>query len=372
MSEAADLLFDLSLTEEQRITRENLKRFAATEIRAVSRKADEAAAAPAGFYEKTVELGLTLLPIPEEFGGAGVPRSPISNALNAEDLAYGDMSLAIGALTPLSFVNTLIDQGSTAQKENYLPRFAVENFVPATIALMEPRATFDALDIQTSAKRSGNEYVLNGVKTMVALGESAELILVIANTEGEGIQAFIVEKGAAGLTYQVENYMGLRPLEVRRLLLNDVKVPASAKLGEGEVAFNYQRLLDLSRLGLAACVVGVCQSVLDYVVPYVNERVAFGEPISNRQSVAFMVANIAIELEAMRLMVWRAASRAEQGLDFHKEAYLAKVFCSERAMEIGTNGIQLLGGHGFTRDHMVELWYRNVRAMGILEGVVAI
>lgn len=372
MSEAADLLFDLSLTEEQRITRENLKRFAASEVRVVSRKADEAAATPEGFFQKTADLGLTLMPIPEEFGGAGMPRSPMSNVLNAEDLAHGDMSLAVGALTPLSFVNTLIDQGSTQQKETFLPRFAVESFVPATIALMEPRATFDALEIQTTATKQGNDYVLNGVKTMVALGESAELVLVIAKTEAEGIQAFIVEKGAAGLSYQDEHYMGLRPLEVRRLIFADVKVPAANKLGEAEVAFNYQRLLDFTRLGLASCVVGVCQAVLDYVVPYVNERVAFGEPISNRQSVAFMVANIAIELDAMRLMVWRAASRAEQGLEFHKEAYLAKVFCAERAMEIGTNGIQLLGGHGFTRDHMVELWYRNVRALGILEGVVAI
>jgi len=372
MSEAADLLFDLSLTEEQRITRENLKRFAASEVRTVSRKADEAAETPAGFYEKTLELGLTLLPIPEEFGGAGVPRSPMSNVLNAEDLAHGDMSLAIGALTPLSFVNTLLDQGSTDQKERFLPRLASETFVAATIALMEPRATFDALEIQTTAKKEGSDYILNGVKTMVALGDSAELVLVIAHAGDEGVQAFIVEKGTAGLSTQPEHYMGLRPLAMSKLEFNNVKVPAANKLGGSEVAFNYQRLLDLSRLGLAACVVGTCQAVLDYVVPYVNERVAFGEPISNRQSVAFMVANIAIELEAMRLMVWRAASRAEQGLDFHREAYLAKVFCAERAMEIGTNGIQLLGGHGFTRDHMVELWYRNVRAMGILEGVVAI
>ena len=372
MSEAADLLFDLSLSEEQRITRENLKRFAATEVRAISRKADEAAATPAGFFDKTADLGLTLMPIPEAFGGAGTERSPMSNVLNAEDLAYGDMSLAIGTLTPLSFVNTLIDQGSEQQKENYLPRLASEKFVAATIALMEPRATFDALEIKTSAKKQGQDYLLNGVKTMVVLGESAELILVIANTDDEGVQAFIVEKGAAGLSYAEENYMGLRPLEVRRLIFQDVKVSAINKLGEAEKSFNYERLLDLTRLGLASCVVGTCQAVLDYVVPYVNERVAFGEPISNRQSVAFMVANIAIELEAMRLMVWRAASRAEQGLSFHKEAYLAKVFCSERAMEIGTNGVQLLGGHGFTREHMVELWYRNVRAMGILEGVVAI
>ena len=112
--------------------------------------------------------------------------------------------------------------------------------------------------------------------------------------------------------------------------------------------------------------------VLDYVTPYCNERVAFGEPISNRQSVAFMIADIAIELEAMRLMTWRAASRAEQGLDFHEQAYLAKVFCAEHAMKIGTDGVQLLGGHGFCREHPVELWYRNLRAIATLDGVASV
>ena len=149
-------------------------------------------------------------------------------------------------------------------------------------------------------------------------------------------------------------------------------VNSAAKLGENEKTLDLQRLIDLSRLGTCALSVGCCQAVLDYVIPYVNERVAFGEPISNRQSVAFMVANIAIELDGMRLMVLRAASRAEQGLDFHKEAYLARTLCAKYAMEIGTNGVQLLGGHGFCREHPVELWYRNLRAIGILEGIVSI
>ena len=117
---------------------------------------------------------------------------------------------------------------------------------------------------------------------------------------------------------------------------------------------------------------GCCQGVLDYAKDYVNERVAFGEPISNRQAVAFMVADMAIELEAMRLMTWRAASRAEQGLDFQEQAYLAKVACAEHAMKIGTDGVQLLGGHGFCREHPVEIWYRNLRAIAILDGVASV
>lgn len=367
-----DQLFDLSLTEEQRIARESMLRFSEQEISSISRAADEAAAAPEGFYDKTVELGLSLLPIPEEFGGAGMPRSPISNMLNAEDLGKGDMSLAIGSLTPLSFINTVLDYGTEAQQEKYLTPLADEVFKAATIALMEPRATFEPSELQTIAKAEGAGFVLNGVKSMVPLASDAQFILVIANEEGSGPAAFVVEKGAEGVKIEKEEFMGLRPLELNRVTLENVLVDGGAKLGDGSKAFDLEKFIDLSRIGLCAIAVGCCQAVLDYVVPYVNERIAFGEPISHRQSVAFMVANIAIELDGMRLLVYRAASKAEQGLDFHKEAYLARVLCAEKAMEIGTNGVQLLGGHGFTREHPVELWYRNLRCVGLLDGVATV
>jgi alkylation response protein AidB-like acyl-CoA dehydrogenase len=369
---AGEQLFDLTLTEEQRITRESMRRFAQAEIRAIAKKADLDAAMPAGFLKKVAELGLALLPIPEDFGGAGMPRSPISNVLNAEDLAHGDFSIALATLTPQGFVNTLVDQGSKAQQEKYLGALASEDFVPATVALMEPRATFVPEQLHTKAVKQGADYVLNGVKSMVILGAAAKFVLVVADAGDEGAQAFIVEQGTAGVSFAKEEYMGLKPVEVSRMTLDNVKVPASAKLGEGEKAFNLQRLVDLSRLGVCALAVGTCQAMLDYVVPYVNDRVAFGEPISHRQAVAFMVANIAIELDGMRLLVWRAASRAEQGLDFHKEAYLARVLCAEKSMEIGTNGVQLLGGHGFTREHPVEQWYRNLRSVAVLEGAAVV
>jgi alkylation response protein AidB-like acyl-CoA dehydrogenase len=369
---AGEQLFDLTLTEDQRIARENMRRFAQAEIRAIAKKADLDAALPAGFLKKAADLGLALMPIPEDFGGAGMPRSPIGNVLNAEDLAHGDFAIALATLTPLGFVNTLVDQGSRAQQEKYLAQVASEEFVPATVALMEPRATFVPEKPETKAVKQGGDYVLNGVKSMVVMGASAKFVLVVADAGDEGVQAFIVEQNAAGVTFSKEEYMGLKPVEVSRMTLADVKVPASAKLGEGEKTFNLQRLVDLARLGTCALAVGTCQAMLDYVVPYVNERIAFGEPISHRQAVAFMVANIAIELDGMRLMVWRAASRAEQGLDFHKETYLARVLCAEKSMEIGTNGVQLLGGHGFTREHPVEQWYRNLRSVAVLEGAVAV
>ena len=372
MTESTELLFDLTLTEEQRITRESMRRFAEAEIRTLARAADEAGAAPAGFYDQVASMGLTLLAIPEALGGAGIGHSPISNALSAEDLGYGDMSLALGALTPLGFVNALLDFGSEAQQERFLTPLADEAFIPATIALMEPRATFEPSQLFTTARREGNHYVLNGEKSMVALADTARFILVIAQVEGEALPAaFVVPAGTEGVGISKEDYMGLRPLSLQRVTLENVVVSEQDRLS-GAKPFDLQRLVDLSTIGLCATAVGCCQAVLDYVIPYVNDRIAFGEPISHRQSVAFMVANIAIELDAMRMMVYRAASRAEQGLDFHEQAYLCRVLCAERAMEIGTNGVQLLGGHGFTREHPVEMWYRNLRAVGMLMGVAAV
>jgi alkylation response protein AidB-like acyl-CoA dehydrogenase len=367
---AQNPLFDLSLTDEQRMNRDTMQRFAAAEIRAQAQSADEAGVIPEHFYNKTAELGLALLPIPEALGGAGMERSQVSNVLIHEDLACGDMAMALGTLSPLAFVNTLLDQGSDAQRELYLPQFCSGEFLAATTALLEPRATFDPTELQTTATREGDVFTLNGSKTMVPLGLDAQLLLVVAELEGKGPAAFIVEGTPQGMTRSAESHMGLRTAQLTTLVFEQVQLPASALLGSGD--FDLQRFIDLSRLGICALAVGTCQGVLDYVTPYCNERVAFGEPISHRQAVAFMVADIAIELEAMRLMTWRAASRAEQGMDFHEQAYLAKSFCAEHAMKIGTDGVQLLGGHGFCREHPVEMWYRNLRAIAILDGVASV
>jgi len=367
---APELLFDLTLTDEQRMNRDTMQRFAAARMRAQAQVADAAGVTPDDFYPGTAELGLALLQIPEALGGAGVERSPVSNALIHEDLAYGDMAMALGAISPLAFVNTLLDQGSAAQQEQYLPGFCSGNFVAATTALLEPMATFEPTRPGTTATRNADGYTLNGTKSMVPLGLDAELVLVVAELEGTGPAAFIVEGTPTGMQRTLELNMGLRALQLATLTFEQVPVPASALLGAG--SFDLQRFIDLSRIGVCALAVGTCQAILDYVSAYCNEREAFGEPISQRQSVAFMVADIAIELEAMRLMTWRAASRAGQGLEFHQQAYLAKTFCGEHAMKIGTDGVQLLGGHGFCREHPVEMWYRNLRAVAILDGVASV
>ena len=373
MSEqTAKPLFDLNLTDEQQLMRDTVRRFAQTELRPVARKADEAAAAPSGIYEKTLELGFNAVQIPEALGGFGAPRSPISNTLLVEDLAWGDMSLAIGALSALSFINTVLDQGTEPQQASLLARFTEDGFHPAAIALAEPGARFDPRRLKTKAAKRGNDgFILLGEKTLVPFASSAEQLLVVAELEGQGPTAFAVDPKQAGVTVTSESYMGLRPLSLGRVKLDNVAIPLDAKLG-GDKPFDLDRLLDLTRIGSAALAVGTCQAILDYVKDYCNERIAFGEPISNRQSVAFMIADIAIELDGLRLLTYRAASRAEQGLPFKRDAYLAQLQAADKGMKIATDGVQLLGGHGFIREHMVELWYRNLRSVALLEGILSV
>ena len=367
---AENLLFDLTLSDDQRMNSDTMQRFAAQEMRDIAQAVDSGDSPAAEFFPKTAELGLSLLPIPEALGGAGMERSPVSNVLILEDLANGDMAMALGAIAPLGFVNTLLDQGTDAQREQHLPQFCEGEFIAATTALLEPRATFEPSEPRTTASASGDGFTLNGTKVMVPLGMDAQLILVIAQLDDQGPAAFIVEGTPEGLTRTPEENMGLGGAQLATLVFDNVQLGKEALLGAG--GFDLERFVDLSRLGVCALAVGTCQAVLDYVKVYCNERVAFGEPITNRQSVAFMIADIAIELESMRLMMWRAAALAERGESFHEHAYLAKQFCAEHSMKIGTDGVQLLGGHGFTKEHPVELWYRNLRAIATLEGVASV
>ena len=227
---------------------------------------------------------------------------------------------------------------------------------------------YDALAPSATAVADGDGFVLNGTKSMVPRGADAELFVVGALLDGRP-RLFLVESGTPGLAIEAEPSMGLRAASLSRLLLDDVHVSELALLGTTD---DYVECVRLSRLAWCALSLGTAQAVLDYVIPYVNEREAFGEPISHRQSVAFMVANIGIELQGMRLVTYRAASRAAQGKTFAREVALARRLCSEKGMQIGNDGVQLLGGHGFVKEHPVERWYRDLRAVGLMEGSVLV
>jgi alkylation response protein AidB-like acyl-CoA dehydrogenase len=306
--------------------------------------------------------------VPESLGGTASEASVVTGALVAEDLAQGDLGLALAALAPIGVANALVRWGSADQQARYLPAFAEATPPHAAVAIAEPRPLFDPNELRTRATIDGDGFLLRGEKSLVPLAESAELLLVAASLVGKGPRMFIIERGTAGMKITREPALGARAAALGRVTLDDVRLPSHAILGEGVDVCDFSELVDLSRIALCALSVGTAQAVLEYVIQYCNDRQAFGEPISNRQAVAFMIANIGIEVESMRLLTWRAASRAEQGMPFHREAYLARVICMEKGMEIGTNGVQLLGGHGFIKEHPVERWYRDLMTVSVMEG----
>jgi alkylation response protein AidB-like acyl-CoA dehydrogenase len=296
----------------------------------------------------------------------------VTNVLVAEALAYGDMGLALPILAPAGVAAALTHWGSAGQQATYLREFAGDNVPQACLAIAEPQPLFDPTALKTTAVRTPSGYRLDGVKSLVPAAADAELFIVAAQLNGKPA-LFIVESSSDGLTVKADPSMGIRAAALGCVELDNVSVPLSARLGEDDATdADYSEAIALSRLGWAALAVGTSHAVLDYVIPYVKEREAFGEPIAHRQSVAFMCANIAIELDGLRLVTWRGAARAEQGLSFCREAALAKRLGADKGMQIGLDGVQLLGGHGFTKEHPVERWYRDLRVLGVAEGVVVI
>ncbi|WP_396897553.1 acyl-CoA dehydrogenase family protein [Nocardia colli] len=366
--------FDLTPSDEQQMIVETVREFSEEILRPAAYDADAAAKAPRDLLERAAQLGITLINVPEELEGAASERGAVTNSLVAEALAHGDMGLALPILAPSGVAVALSQWGTDAQQKTYLPAFTGENVPQASVVISEPRALFDPFALQTKAVRSPSGYRISGVKSLVPAAADAELFLIAAELDGRP-SLFIVPSDTPGLVVEADPSMGLRAAGLGRLLLDNVAVGTEAILGDGDAkqrAEDYADAVRLARLGWASLAVGTGQAVLDYVIPYVNEREAFGEPISHRQAVAFMVANIAIELDGLRLVTLRGASRAEQGLSFAREASLARKLATDKGMQIGLDGVQLLGGHGFTKEHPVERWYRDLRSIGVAEGVVLI
>ena len=367
-------VFDLTPTEDEQMLVDVVTEFATEVVRPAAAEADDACQAPDALLKASLEIGLPILGVPEALGGISETRSAMAGTLVAEALAKGDLGLAVATLAPGAVATALSLWGTDEQQQTYLPSFTDAQdglSVPAAaIALNEPRVLFDVLRPQTTATRTPDGFVLNGTKSLVPRGTDAELFVIGAELDGAPT-LFLVESKTPGLAVEADPAMGVRAASLTTLTLTDVKVPADAVLGstDGET---YRECVRLSRLGWCALSLGTAQAVLDYVTPYVKERQAFGEPIAHRQSVAFMVANIAIELQSMRLVTYKAASRVAQGIDATREIALARKLCADKGMQIGLDGVQLLGGHGFVKEHPVERWYRDLRAIGIMEGTVLV
>ncbi len=307
------------------------------------------------FHKNLLDMNYELFESKEEI------KNILSNILIAEHLARGDFSLTAGLLSTFSVINAMTQWGSEKIQSTYLPSFANESDIQATFAIQEATPAFNPFNLKTKATSNNGKYSysIDGEKTLVILGETADLLLVNAELHGSP-EVFIVKRDNS-ITAKKSTAMGMKATETVTLKFN--QTPAELLDDED---FNYPAFLDLGNLMWCAMAVGTCEAVKAYCIQYANEHTAFGEPISHRQSVAFMIADMAIEIDAMRMLILNAASLTEAGQAFHREAYLARLLCAEKSMQIGTNGVQILGGHGFTKEHPVERWYRDLRATAIL------
>lgn len=364
-------MITFKLSEEQEVVRAALHDFAEQAIRPIARECDEASEIPAGFLDQTWELGLVSTQIPEAYGGGGEPRSPVTNALVLEELCWGDVSLAAAALAPAAFANALVDAGTDEQKAELLPLFCGERYHAASLALLEPSPVFEVTIPRTLAEPKGSGFVISGAKSFVPMADRASHFLVICRNNG-GLDAFVVPRDAQGLTIgEVDKNLGLRALPTATLELERVEVSASARLG-GDAGCDVRRLIDASRSALAATLVGLSRGVLEYAIPYAKDREAFDQAIARKQAIAFKLADMHIETESMRWLTWKAASQLENGLSATRAAHHAHAYAAEHGMWIADEGVQVLGGHGFIREHPVEMWYRNARTLGLLEGTLGI
>ena len=364
-------LFDLTPSDEQRMLRDAVREFSLDRLRPAAHDADDACATPPELLSQANELGLAMVGVPESLGGAVQQRSAVTSVLMTEALAQGDLGIAVACLSPAAVSTALGLWGDADQQATYLPAFVGDDVPAAALAVLEPRALFDPFKLATTARATGGGYVLDGVKALVPRAGDAELFVIAAELEDRGPALFVIESATPGIQIEPAPAMGLRAAATATVILERVELGPEALLGDADPAA-YAECVALGRISWSALAVGAGQAVLDYVVPYVNARKAFGEPISNRQAVAFTVANMAIELDGMRLATYRAASRVDQGLSFAREAALARRLCSEHGMTIGSDGVQMLGGHGYVKEHPVERWYRDLRAAGLIEGALIV
>ena len=370
-------MISFQLTDEQAMIRDSLKGFAAEVLAPAARAIDEAGDVPASVIKAGWDFGLLAASVPEAYGGGGADRSCMTNAVALEALGGGCASQGAAIMAPGQFVGALLDFGTEEQKAEHLPQFAGETPVACSLAIQEGQFGFAAENQRTTAVRKGNGWILNGEKRLVPLGAQASHFLVLArDPEGSGfgaVSAFIVPRATEGLTVAEEaGTQGLKPLPKARLTLKDLALPGSARLG-GEAGIDAQRLVSQARVGAAALVLGLARQATDFAIPYARERVAFGEAIGKKQSIAFMLADMHIECETMRWMVWKAASLLEHNdPGAAKAAALAQDYVRRKAVKIADDALQIFGGHGFIRDLPLEMWLRNARSLTVLDGPVSV
>jgi alkylation response protein AidB-like acyl-CoA dehydrogenase len=356
-----------TLTPEQRELRDLAHEFAANELRPVAAEWDEKDDFPPDLLKKAARLGLTSYRVPSEYGGADVDA--VTGALVAEELSWGCAGLAATINATLFPVRPITCFGTEEQRQRYLPRLASEEGCLAAIAFTEPHAGSDVHAMRTSARREGDTWVLNGEKCYVTNGGIAHVTIVFARSEA-GISAFVLERGDPGVgAGRKERKLGLRSSHTGSIVLEDARIPADRLLGEeGEGFAVAMDFFEHSRPQVAAGAVGVARAAFEYATEYAREREAFGKPILARQGISFKLADMAMEIEASRLLTWRACAALDAGEDAGLLGSYAKAFAADTAMRVTTDAVQVLGGAGIMADHPVEKWLRDAKVFQIVEG----
>ncbi len=361
-------MYSFEPSEEQKMLIDAVGRYATADLRPAAREAEESRELPMKLVGKGWELGVLQASIPESYGGFG-ERSAVTGVLAGEELAFGDLAGAFAIGTPNLFALPILLVGSEEQKKKYLPKVIEGNWTPYTAALVEYSFDFDPNALKTTAAANGDTYVLNGEKVFVPFAKDAEAILVYANLNGQ-TQGFVVSKNATGLKIEDERekLMSLNALPLYRVKLDNVTVAASDRLG-GASGHDFEPVLAAMRLAQSAAALGVARAAFEYSRDYAKEREAFGVKIAQKQAVAFMLAEMRTEIEAIRLLTWEAAWKLDTGKeDAFTEAYLASVGAMDMAMMVTDRAVQILGGHGYIREHPVEMWMRNGRGFATFTG----
>ncbi|WP_316762769.1 acyl-CoA dehydrogenase [Pedobacter aquatilis] len=360
------------LSEEQIMIQQAARDFANQELKPGVIERDEHQKFPAEQVKKLGELGFLGMMVDEKYNGSGLDA--ISYVLVMEELSKIDASASVVVSVNNSLVCYGLEAyGSEAQKEKYLKPLASGEKIGA-FCLSEPEAGSDATSQHTTAEDRGDYYLLNGTKNWITNGSTASTYLVIAQTHPElkhkGINAFIVEKGMEGFTVgPKENKLGIRGSDTHSLMFNDVKVPKENRIGEDGFGFKFaMKTLEGGRIGIAAQALGIAQGAFELATKYAKERKSFGKPIAEHQAIAFKLADMATQIEAARLLVYKAAWLKQQGLPYTQAGSMAKLFASKVAMDVTVEAVQVHGGYGFVKEYHVERLMRDAKITQIYEG----
>jgi acyl-CoA dehydrogenase len=357
-------------SEEQQMFVEAARKFASKELRQHAREADELGDLAPAVLAGGWELGLLPASIPEQYGGFG-ERSAITGVLAAEELAWGDLSGALALSAPNLVAFPVLLCGSDEQKGEILPRFCSESYLAGSAAIIEPRYDFNCTALRTMATRANGNYALNGMKCNVPFAAESEWMMAYASLDGR-TEGFLVRRGTPGaVVKEREQNMGMKAFPLYSVDFHECQIPASQRLG-GDSGADFALLLNCSRAALAAMAVGVARGAYEYALDYAKNRQAFGEAIAQRQAIAFMLAEMFMDIEAARLMTWETAWLLDEKRDATRAACLAKNFADEMALMVTDRAVQILGGHGYIRDYPVEMWLRNARGFAAMEGIAIV